>query len=108
MAAQYRLRYMFDFGSGLCLWAANDAARDRFDYPIDLEKLPLPTTIRRRGSFVTAWHDTFMDWDNAPEPSRWWPREKEAFSATAQELLLLLREHPGLDFEIVDESGTTR
>jgi hypothetical protein len=106
VAALYRLRYFFDTGSGICLWGANDATRERFDYPIELRSLPLPETIRRRGYFVLAWQDTFMDWEQSPEPSRWWPREEAAFNTAAQELLALFREHLGPDFEIVDESRT--
>ena len=102
----YRLRFFFDTGSGVCLWSDTDAARGRFDYPVDLGELPLPQTIHRRGCFVIAWYDTFMDWENSPEPSRWWPREEAAFNAAAQELLALLREYLGPDFELVDESGT--
>jgi hypothetical protein len=102
----YRLRFCFDTGSGICLWSDNDAARKRFDYPVDLEKLSLPQTIRRRGYFVIAWYDTFVDWENAPEASRWWPREEAAFKAAAHELLALLREHLGTEFEVVDQSGT--
>lgn len=104
--ASYRLRFFFDTGSGICLWSANYAARERFDYPVPLELLPLPETLRRRGTFVIAWHDTFMDWELSPQPSRWWSREKTAFNAATQELLALLREHLEPDFELVDESGT--
>lgn len=106
VAALYRLRYFFDTGSGICLWSANDAARERLDYPVELQNLPLPETIRRRGYFLLAWHDTFMDWDHAPESSQWSSRETTAFNAAAQELLALFREHLGPDYEIVDESLT--
>ena len=106
MAASYRLRFYFDTGSNICLWSDNDAARERFDYPVELRELPLPQTIRLRGYFLIAWFDTFMDWDNAPEPSRWWPREGAAFNLASQELLTLLREHLGPDFELVDKSRT--
>jgi len=104
VTALYRLRYFFDTGSGICLWSANDAARERFDYAVELRDLPLPETIRRRGYFVLAWWDTFMDWEQAPDPSRWWPHEEAAFNAAAQELLALFRDHLGPDFELVDES----
>jgi hypothetical protein len=106
VAGRYRLRYLFDFGSGVCLWSDNDAARDRFGYPVDLKALPLSETVRRRAFFVLAWFDTFMDWDNAPAPSRWQPLEVEPFKVAAQELLGLLRDQLGLDFEIIDESVT--
>lgn len=31
----FALRCFFDPGSGICLWANNDEARERFGYPID-------------------------------------------------------------------------
>jgi hypothetical protein len=105
-AGVYRLRFFFDTGSGICLWSANDAARERFDYPIALEVLPLPETVRRRGNFLIAWFDTFMDWELSPQPSKWWPREQAAFNAAAQEWLTLLEDHLGQTFEVVDESET--
>ncbi len=39
----YKIKYMFDWGSGVCLWSSNDEAKEKFgDYPIeDLEKLPV-------------------------------------------------------------------
>ena len=106
MAALYRLRYLFDTGSGHCLWSGNEAALEKFDYPVSLKELPLPETIRRRGYFVIAWYDTFTDWDNAPEASEWRQREEAAFNAAAQELLTLLHMKLGPDFQLVDESKT--
>ena len=107
MTALYRLRFFFDPGSGICLWSDNDAARERFEYPVDLGSLPLPESIRRRGYFVLAWYDTFADWDNSLEPTKWWQREWGAFVVAAQELLALLQAHLGPDFELVDESSRT-
>jgi len=106
MTALYRFRFFFDTGSGICLWCDNDAARERFGYPVELGDLPLPETIRRRCYFVIAWYDTFMNWERSPESSIWWPREEATFNAAAQELLALLRESLQPDFEIMDESGT--
>lgn len=104
MTARYRVRFTFDTGSGICLWSANDAARHRFGYPVDLDQLSLPESVRRRGAFVMAWFDTFLDWESPSEASRWLAREEASFHAAAQELLALFREHLGTDFEIVDES----
>jgi hypothetical protein len=105
-AGVYRLRFFFDTGAGVCLWSANDAARERFHYPVPIEALALPETLRRRGEFLIAWYDTFMDWELSPQPSRWWPREQAAFNAAAQEWLALLEDHLGPAFELVDESET--
>jgi hypothetical protein len=107
MAPLYRLHFFFDPGSGICLWSDNDAARERFDYPVALRDLPLPESVRRRGYFVMAWYDTFADWDNSPEPTKWRQREWGAFTDAAQEFLTLLRERLWPDFELVDESFGT-
>lgn len=104
--AKYQLRYSFDPGAGVCLWAANDAARERFDYPVDAQDLPLPENTRRRVWYICAWFDTCIDWDYPPLPSPWSREERERFNAEAQGLLTLLREQLGPEFEVIDESGT--
>ena len=103
----YRLRYFFDAGSGVCLWAGNAAARARWGYPIDLDDLPLPADLRHDASCIVRWWDTAYDWDDPAGPSPWQPEEDRRFAAAAQALLTRLREHVGLDVEIVDESKTT-
>jgi len=106
VTASFRLRYYFDAGSGICLWSDNDAARERFGHPVDLLDLPLPQTVRRRGEFLMAWHDTFVNWDNPGAPSPWQSRESGAFKLAARDFLGLLRQHLGADFEIIDQSST--
>jgi hypothetical protein len=102
----YKLRYFFDFGSGICFWAANNPARAHFDYPIHSSKLPITSTLMHRVEFVLAWYDTFLDWDNPPTETQWREIEGAQFNIAAQELLHLVRAELGAEFEIVDESRT--
>jgi hypothetical protein len=102
----YRLRYFFDPGGGICLWSDNDAARDRFGYPVDARSLPLPENAWRRVAYLCSWYDTSIDWNYPPDPSPWDAAERVRFNSEAQRLLALLREHLGVEFEIADESGT--
>ncbi len=44
--AKYALKYMYDWGSGICLWSVNDAAREKYDYPIELDSLPLSDNLK--------------------------------------------------------------
>ncbi len=104
--AKYRLRYFFDPGAGICLWAANDAARERFGYPVDVQDLSLPENVWRRACYLTAWFDTSIDWNYPPDPSPWTIEERKRFNVAAQEMLALLRSHLGPEYEIVDESET--
>lgn len=103
----YKLRYFFDFGSGVCLWSGNDTAHVHFDsYPITSDNLPISYTLQKRIEFLVSWYDTFLDWDNVPNSSRWSNQENNQFRVAAQELLHLLREELGTNFEVIDESGT--
>lgn len=101
----YKLSYHFDSGSGICLWTANDAATDYFaNYVVPSSKLPITLTLKHRVEFVLAWYDTFLNWENPKEGTRWREIEWNRFSLAAQELLDLLRKELGPEFVIVDES----
>lgn len=102
----YRLRYFFSAGSNVCLWAENEAARQKWDYPIDAQRLPLPENTWRFSFHLCAWYDTSIDWSYPPNPSPWDVRERTNFNLAAQRFLANLREQLGADFEIIDESET--
>lgn len=103
------LRYFFEYGSGVCLWAGNDAARDRFgDYAIENGALPISTNTRYWLQHLIAWYDTGLDWDDPGSgASPWSEDEWRRFEQAAQEgFRRLVQELPGHDFELFDESGT--
>lgn len=102
---RYVLRYFFDPGSGICLWSANEAAREKFDYPVQLRDLGLPENLLRKALYVMAWYDTSLDWSYPSNPSPWSESERALFSETSQDLLSVLRQHLGSEFEIRDESS---
>jgi hypothetical protein len=100
-----RIRYFFDAGSGVCLWAGNDEARQRHGYAIDAQALPLTDDTRGWLSHLIAWHDTRLDWDDPGGDSPWPDDERPRFQRAAQEgLARLRRELPAPHFEIIDES----
>jgi hypothetical protein len=45
---RYVLKALLDAGSGHLVWASNDAARARWDYPVDHFDLPIPVALARR------------------------------------------------------------
>ena len=103
----YILRFFFDPGSGIRLWAANDAARDKWDYPIDTRDLPLPENTWRFAYHLCSWFDTSIDWTYPPDPSPWDAAERDRFNNAAQQFLEILRGQLGTDFDVVDESATS-
>jgi hypothetical protein len=98
----FRLRYVFDAGSGICLWADNNAARERFGYPVDVDDLPISPATRGEIARIVVWFDESIDWD---DPSVLGPsddHERRRFEQAAHELLSLIRTDLGDSFEVVD------
>jgi hypothetical protein len=59
-----RLRFFFDAGSGVCLWAQDDAAKQRFGYAVELDDLDLPHDLRADLVQLIADYDATIDWNN--------------------------------------------
>lgn len=104
MAATYRLRFFFDAGSGVCLWAANDAARSRFGYAVDAEQLPIPAPLAERLASLIAEYDRSIDWSHPPGPSPWDAQQKTQFQRDAMRAVELLAEALGADYEVVESA----
>lgn len=89
----FRARVFFDAGSGICLWAADNATRDAFNYPIGVRDLPPPGTTKALAEQVVRWYDASLNWwylpDPLPEP--WTEEEKRHVDRTASRLLAELR-----------------
>lgn len=97
--ATYRLRYFIDVWAGDCLWSANDAALERFGYPVSLEDLGLSdyalqfgrTLIQRLQDGVTR------------ESMGYGIPHDEQLDVDAGAFLIILRKELGPAFEILDE-----
>ncbi len=103
-----RLRFFFDAGSGVCLWARDDEARARFGYAVEAAMLDVPAELRAEiEELVTDYDDTFP-WDDpasgqAVAASRTISgyAESPAFATRVRALLPKLRAAlgPGLEIE---------
>jgi hypothetical protein len=98
----YVLRFFFEWG-GSCLWAADDAARARLGYPVELSKLPIPEELR--ADLLQA-EERFQTWyaPNDPAgPTPWTEEECEQFDELTDNLLARLRDALGSTFKMRDE-----
>ena len=88
-----RLRYAFEAGSGVCLWAADEQARQHFgDFAIELAQLPLSRNTQVWLLYLLAWFDTSLDWDDPGNAgSHWSAQEQLRFVQAARHGLQLLR-----------------
>lgn len=65
--ATYKMRFMFDWGSGVCLWSVNQATEEKFsDYPILTSRLPISDKLKNELEYLIELHDEALNWD---EPS---------------------------------------
>lgn len=93
-----RLRFFFDAGSGVCLWAQDAEAKARFGYPVESADLDIPEDLRAEiEQLVTDYDDTFP-WDDPGsgdivEPSRtmFGYEENPPFATRVRALLPKLR-----------------
>lgn len=98
------LRFFFDAGAGVCLWAGNDAARARFGYAVAHQDLPISVNAQRWLDHLVAWFDTSLDWENAPARGAFWTEAEAArFRAAAAVGLAMLRRELGDGFAVRDE-----
>ncbi len=100
----YVLRFFFGYG-GTCLWAANDAARERFGYAVELSDLPVSDELRAALHAACARFDTSLNWDDPAGPSPWPEEDWMEFNRASDEVLAQLRESLGALFEVRDERG---
>ena len=101
----YEIRLRFDGGSGVCLWASNASAREKFGYPVNHWELPLSENTKRWLQYLVAWYDTSLDWA-APSDSddRWTRDELDRFKQSVQKGYELLRsELPRSQYQVVHE-----
>jgi hypothetical protein len=99
-----KLLYLFDPGSGVCLWAADDEARKAFGYPVELKQLPLSPEVLGLGQQLIVRFDTSIDWKYPPNPSLWSSVERESFRVASQQFYKRLVSELGTRFEIADET----
>lgn len=98
-----KLRYFFDPGSGVCLWALDEEARAAFGYPVGLERLPLPDELIAMGNELITWFDTSINWNYPPNPSPWSPAERLEFMAGSNTFYSRLIAVIGNEYELVSE-----
>ena len=79
METAYELKYYFECGSGVCLWSRNSKAEDTFGLAVDHYKLPISGNTKVWLSYLIAWYDTSLDWDNAPNTGAHWEQSEDEF-----------------------------
>ena len=59
-----RLRFTFDAGAGVCLWALDPEAQARFGYQVEASMLPVPEELRAEIEHLVQDYDDTFPWDD--------------------------------------------
>ena len=99
--AKYEVKYMFDWGSGVCVWSKNDASRELYgDYPIETAQLPVSDELKSELEKLICWHDEALDWNDPGGPLLWDQKQKDEFNKTSREAYCRLVDELGPDYDI--------
>lgn len=99
--ARYQLKFMFDWGSGVCVWSVNEAAGKKFGkYAVETERLPVSRVLKDWLTELTARHDEALNWDNPGGDLLWDRARQAAFTEEAQAAHRRLCNELGPDYEV--------
>ncbi|MDP9315662.1 MAG: hypothetical protein M3R24_33175 [Chloroflexota bacterium] len=101
--AVYRLRFFFDYGAGVCFWAADEATRQQFNYPVETDQLPLSSGLQATVEQLIMDYDQSLNWNDPGGPSLWTQDEWQRFDKRVEQMLEAVRAELAEQFEIVDE-----
>jgi len=98
-----KLRYFFDPGSGICLWAADDEARAQFGYPVELEELSLAGDTLALGNSLIERFDGSINWSDPGSASPWSEEQRADFMRESERFYSKLVAELGPRFAVVNE-----
>lgn len=101
MPHKYKLKFMFDWGSGICLWSANKNAEEKFgNYPIATDDLPISKELKEKLEQLIEWHDEAFNWDDPSGDLLWDNEQVHEFMLAAKNLYLVLCDELGEEYEL--------
>ncbi|HEX2997431.1 MAG TPA: SMI1/KNR4 family protein [Anaerolineales bacterium] len=103
MTEKLLLRFFLDAGSGTCLWAGNELARQQFGYPVKLEFLSLSPDLIERGQQIVEDYDKSINWDNPAGQTTWDAEKCQAFNQRVEEFVTDLQRQLEENFKISNE-----
>ena len=101
MSQTYKLKFMFDWGSGVCLWSANPAAEEKLgDYPVEVASLSISPELKEELERLIEWHDEALNWDDPAGDLLWNENQMKSFMSAAQKAYVVLCSELGADYDI--------
>ena len=97
----YKLKYMFDWRSGVCLWADNEATKAKFDgYPVDICDLSISDELRDTLDELIYLYDEHLNPEEPNGDLLWDKNQIESFLEAARGAYESLCLELGTEYEI--------
>ncbi len=96
----YEFQFMFDWGSGTCLWSINDLAKRKYGYDVNIDVLPISKELKGLANSLIMKHDEALDWSNPGGDLLWDETEILMFKKQAKELYCKLCDELGTLYSI--------
>ena len=94
--SKHILRFWFEHG-GYCIWGENNLSQELYGYAINVNKLPISTTLINKLNELTDEYATYLDWHEPINPTAWSEEKKLNFinkgNAVHQQLVIELGEN---------------
>ena len=99
--ATYKMKFMFDWRSGVCLWADNEAAKSKFNgYPVETCDLPISDGLKATLEDLICLYDEAFDFEKSNGDLLWDKNQIEEFLCIAGEAYACLCEELGPEYEV--------
>ncbi|MCI8361262.1 MAG: hypothetical protein HFE86_08020 [Clostridiales bacterium] len=100
--AKYKLKFMYDWSCGVCVWSDNAAARAKFQaYPIETKSLPISQELANLLNDLIDRHDTALNWEDPGRGLLWDQSQQAAFTEEAVSAYKRLCAELGPDYEVL-------
>lgn len=97
----YKLKFMFDWGSGVCLWSINQAAEEKFGgYPVSTDDLPVSQELKDNMEYLIDKHDEALNWNDPAGDMLWGETQIQEFMIAAKKVYQMLCDELSADYEI--------
>ena len=98
--AKYEMKFMFDWGSGSCVWTTNEEAEKKYGYPVQTKNLPISNELKTKLEMLIEKHDEALDWDCPQNDLLWSDEQISLFENEAIEAYYKLCDELGHDYKI--------
>ena len=98
---KYEMKFMFDWGSGSCLWSTNGSALELYDYAVLVEKLPISSSLKATLNYLINKHNEALDWECPQNDLLWNEDEILLFKANAVTAYKQLCSELGQEYKIL-------